>query len=216
MSDNYFELRTLTFIDSIQPQLAKHLAKIHSVSNPESYDAALLIEVAPAMKIHNLVDIALKNTKVRLRNSTTERHFGLLEVHHSDQGEVKEAGKAILRNTGLDENCRSKIDYLSNYIIRAVEEDHAALFNSAPKENKVIPGESVLILETTPAAYLAIACNEALKAANIKLIELKTHGASGRLVMCGEESELDSATEAAIAVLEKLNVMQASRAGSQL
>ena len=80
----------------------------------------------------------------------------------------------------------------------------------------VLARESVFILEATPAAYLSIACNEALKAANVKLISIQPFGASGRLTMSGSESEIDSAAEAACKVLETLNVMQASKSGTQL
>jgi len=49
----------------------------------------------------------------------------------------------------------------------------------------VLAEESVFILEVTPAAYLALACNEALKAARVKLITIRPFGATGRLVLSG-------------------------------
>lgn len=216
MSEKYFQLRTLTFIDSLQPQLVQYIARENNVCNPAEYDAALLIEIAPAMEIHHLVDLALKNTQVRLGAAVTERHFGLLQVQHADQGEVKEAGRAILREVGLDENSRARIELLANFVIRGVEQDHATLFTGTATGNMVTAGESVLIMEAAPAAYLAIVGNEALKAANIKLIELKAHGATGRLVLSGPEAEIDSAREAAEKVIDKLNEMQATKAGKQL
>ena len=66
MSNQEFELRTLTFIDSLQPQLAQYIAKDNRVYDPSEFDAALMIEIAPAMEIHSMIDIALKNTGVRL------------------------------------------------------------------------------------------------------------------------------------------------------
>ena len=65
--------------------------------------------------------------------------------------------------------------------------------------------ESVLILETRPAAYLTLAANEALKAADIKLISIRPFGATGRLVMAGTESEIDSGAAAALKSLAGLN-----------
>ncbi|MBI5787243.1 MAG: BMC domain-containing protein [Candidatus Schekmanbacteria bacterium] len=200
-----FELRTYTFIDSLQPQLAQFIAKDNRVYDPSEFDAALFLEIAPAMEIHTMIDMALKATKVRLGAVVTERQFGLLEVHHADQGEVQEAGQAILRATGLKITDRAEVKILTNKIIRGVEQDHAIFFTGAAKGNMVLAGESVLILETTPAAFLAIACNEALKAARIKLITVQPFGASGRLVLSGPESEIDSAAEAALRTLEVLN-----------
>ena len=216
MASTSFELRTLTFVDSLQPQLAQFIAKDNRVYDPAEYDAALLIEIAPAMEIHHMIDLALKATKVRLSVVVTERQFGLMQVHHADQGEVMEAGRAVLREIGRDENDRAQVKILTNKIIRSVEQDHAIMFTGASKGNMVIAGESVLIMEATPAAYLTIACNEALKAANVKLIDVKPYGASGRLTMSGSESEIDSAAEAAQKILEKLNETQANRNGKQL
>lgn len=216
MADHTFELRTLTFIDSLQPQLAQYIAKDNRVYDPAEFDSALLIEIAPAMEIHTMIDIALKSTRARLGSVVTERVFGLMMVHHQDQGEIMEAGNAVLRETNLDENQRSEVKILTRKTIRSIEQDHAIMFTGLAKGNMVLAGDSVFILEATPAAYLMIACNEALKAANVKLIDLKPFGASGRLIMSGTESEIDSAAEAAIRILDQLNDMKASGSGRQL
>jgi ethanolamine utilization microcompartment shell protein EutS len=216
MAKSGFELRTLTFIDSLQPQLAQYIAKDNRVYDPREFDAALMIEIAPAMEIHTMIDIALKATAVRLTSVVTERQFGLMLVHHGDQGEVMEAGKAILRETSLDENDRSAVDILTRKTIRGVEQDHAIMFTGTAKGNMVVAGESVFILEIVPAAYLMVACNEALKAANVKLIDLKPFGATGRLVLSGSEAEIDSAAEAAVKALKQLNEMKAAKTGRQL
>jgi ethanolamine utilization microcompartment shell protein EutS len=216
MSEQNFELRTLTFIDSLQPQLAQFIAKDNRVYDPSEYDAALFIEIAPAMEIHTMIDIALKATRARLGSVVTERVFGLMLVHHHDQGEVREAGRAVLSQTGLDENDRAEVKVLTNKVIRSVEQDHAIMFTGTARGNMVLAGESVFILEATPAAYLSIACNEALKAANIKLIEIRPFGATGRLTMSGTESEIDSAAEAAIKILNHLNDIKASGSRKQL
>jgi ethanolamine utilization microcompartment shell protein EutS len=216
MTASNFELRTLIFIDSLQPQLAQFIAKDNRVYDPAEYDSALFIEIAPAMEIHSMIDMALKATNVRLGSVVTERHFGLMQVQHADQGEVKEAGHAVLRETGLDENDRAEVKILTNKIIRGVEQDHAIMFTGTTKGNMVVAGESVFIMEVTPAAYLAVACNEALKEANVNLVDIKPFGATGRLILTGPESEIDSAAEAAIKNLENLNEMQKSKVGKQL
>jgi ethanolamine utilization microcompartment shell protein EutS len=216
MTEQKFELRTLIFVDSLQPQLAQFIAKDNRVYDPAEYDAALFIEIAPAMEIHRMIDMALKNTQVRLGSVVTERHFGMMQVQHADQGEVKEAGRAVLRETGLKESDRAECKILTNKIIRSVEQDHAIMFTGTTKGNMVVSGESVLIMEVTPAAYLAIGCNEALKAAEVKLVDIKPFGATGRLIISGGESEVDSAAEAASNVLTKLNDMLASGTGEQL
>jgi ethanolamine utilization microcompartment shell protein EutS len=216
MSAQGFELRTLTFIDSLQPQLAQYIAKDNRVYDPSEYDAALLIEIAPAMEIHTMIDVALKATKVRLGSVVTERIYGTMMVHHADQGEVREAGSAVLRQAQLDENQRSEVEILTQKTIRSIEQDHAIMFTGLAKGNMVLAGDSVFILEATPAAYLMIACNEALKAAEVKLIDIKPFGATGRLILSGPESEIDSSAEAAAKILSQLNEMKASGTRKQL
>lgn len=206
-----FELRTLIFLDCLQAQLAKAIPEKNIVQAPAPNDAMLIIEIAPAMEIHALLDLALKRTKVQLGALITERHYGQLFLHHADQGEIIEAGREILRTTNTDENNRAKIETLTNKIIRGIESDHANYFNLETKYNKVLPGESVFILETTPAAYLAIACNEALKAADIKLITIRSFGATSRLVMSGHEAEIDSGAGAALKIIDQLNTMRSHK-----
>ncbi|MBM4352734.1 MAG: hypothetical protein FJ109_02905 [Deltaproteobacteria bacterium] len=205
MSDKVFELRTYTFIDSLQPQLAQYIAKDNRVYDPAEFDAAVFLELAPAMEIHKMIDLVLKRTKVRLGSLVTERHFGMMQIHHADQGEVLEAGRIVFDQTGLSVANRAEVKILASHIIRGVEQDHAISFTALAKGNMVLAGDSILILEATPAAYLAIACNEALKAARVKLNTVIPWGATGRLIMSGPESEIDSASDAAQAILNKLN-----------
>ena len=201
-----FQLRTYIFIDQMQPQLAQFIAKDNRVYDPNEYDAAIMLELAPAMEIHRMIDLALKSTSVRLGSVVTERRYGLMQIQHPDQGEVRAAGASVLEQTGLTPLDRARLEIHTNMVIRGIEQDHAIYFTGTSKGNMVLADESVFILEVSPAAYLTIACNEALKAANIKLISIRPFGATGRLVMSGPESEIDSGVKAALSVLEDLNV----------
>ena len=60
MSDSSFQLRTFIFIDQLQPQLAQFIAKDNRVYDPKEYDAAIMLELAPAMEIHRMINLALK------------------------------------------------------------------------------------------------------------------------------------------------------------
>jgi microcompartment protein CcmL/EutN len=70
----------------------------------------------------------------------------------------------------------------------------------------LIPGESLFILETEPAAWIVLAANEAEKAARVNLVNLQPYGAFGRLWMSGPEAEIDAAAAAAIAAIEGVQV----------
>ena len=204
-SETGFQLRAYVFIDSLQPQLAQFMAKTNKVYDPREFDAALFVEIAPAMEIHVKIDQALKATRVRLGSMVTERVFGMMQVHHEDQGEVRAAGEAVLQASGLEESMRAPCEILQNKIIRSVEQDHAIAFTGLAWGNMALAGESVLIMEAEPAAYLSIACNEALKAAEIKLIDIRVFGATGRLIMSGSEAQIDYGAAAATAALEQIN-----------
>jgi hypothetical protein len=191
-------LKTFSFIDALQPQLATYVGTTARGFLPIPGDAALYVEIAPGIAINTVTDVALKSTKVRPAMQIVERAFGLLEVHHHDQGEVRQAGQAILETLELKESERQKPK------IRHVEPDHAIIVNSNRWGNMLLPGQSLFILETEPAGYITFAANEAEKAANISLVEVRPFGAFGRLWMSGTESEIDSAREAAIKALENI------------
>lgn len=201
---SHIQLKTFTFLDSLQPQLATYIGTTAKGFLPVPYDASLFVEIAPGISINMITDVALKATKVRPAVQIVERSFGLLEVHHKDQGEVRQAGNAILDWLKVSENDRQKVTIPSNQIIRSIEPDQAILINKSRSGSMVLPGQSLFILETDPAGYVAYAANEAEKAANVILVECRPFGAYGRLWMCGSESEIDSARDAAITALNNL------------
>ncbi len=204
-------LKTFSFIDALQPQLATFVGTTARGFLPIPGDAALYIEIAPGIAINTVTDVALKATKVRPAMQIVERAFGLLEVHHQDQGEVRQAGQAILETLELKEEQRQKPKIVSNQVIRHVEPDHAIIVNSNRWGNMLLPGQSLFILETEPAGYITFAANEAEKAAHVSLVEVKPFGAFGRLWMSGTESEIDSAREAAIKALESITGVNSSK-----
>lgn len=199
-----FQLRTYSFIDSLQPQIAQYIAKDNRVFDPSEYDASLFLEIHPAMQIHKMIDLALKATNVRLGVVITERHFGQLEVHHEEQGEVLAAGEAILKATDLSADDRAKCKLMTDMVLRGIESDHGIAFTGLAPGNMVVAGDSVLIMECEPAAYMAEICNEGLKAARVKLNLVTTWGASGRLILAGPEAEIDVAAEASRAAAARL------------
>ncbi len=195
-------LRTYVFLDSLQPQLAAHISTTCRGYFPVPYVASLFVEIAPGMAIHRLMDSALKNTKVQPATLVVERAYGMLELHSEDKGEVRSAGDSILKELGVKEEDRIKPRIVSNTIIRAIEPMHAMILDKIRFGSLIVPGESLLIIETEPAAYAALAANEAEKAANVKLIDVNPVGAFGRLYLAGSEAEVDSAAEAALAALK--------------
>ena len=203
-------LRCYTFLDSLQPQLASFIGKTARGFLPVPGVASLFVEIAPGIAVNRVTDVALKATRVAPAIQVVERAYGLLEVHHEDQGEVRQAGAAILSHLGVKEEERLKPSIATNQIIRAIEPYQAQIINRNSQGMMILPGQSLFILETDPAGYVAFAANEAEKAANVYLVQVQPYGAFGRLYMCGTEAEVDAAAKAAIATIEGL----AGRAGA--
>jgi ethanolamine utilization microcompartment shell protein EutL len=69
----------------------------------------------------------------------------------------------------------------------------------------LVPGETMLVLECAPAAYINYAVNEAEKGASIKILHVSSVGRFGRMWLSGSEAEIVSARNAAVKALEELD-----------
>ena len=199
------ELRTYCFLDILQPQYAAFVASTGKGYLPVERQAALYVEVAPGIEINRVTDVALKKTGVQPAVQVVERAFGLLEVHSFDQGEVREAGRAILDSMGLKEADRMKPKVMTSQSITNVSPYHATLVNRSRQGSMLLGGQTLYILECLPAGYAALAANEAEKASPITLIECRPFGAFGRLWLGGTEAHIAEAAKAAIAALEAVD-----------
>jgi BMC domain-containing protein len=198
-------LRAYVFLDKMQDQLAGFIGTTARGYLPVGGVAAYFIETAPGLVINRLTDVALKATAVTPGILVVERSFGLLEVHHPDQGQVRLAGKAVLEHLGIAEDERLKPRVVSQEVIRGLEPYHAQIINKMRFGDMLIAGESLYILEVEPAGYVAFAANEALKAARVKLIDASLFGAFGRLYLSGPEAQVDAAKDAAQRAIEGIS-----------
>ena len=200
------KLRTYVFVDSLQPQLAEYLGTVSQGFLPIPGDACMWLEVSPGMAVHRLTDIALKAARVRLVQQVVERAFGSMLIHHRDQSDVLEAGHSVLSRLKTTEDARQKCRIAWAEVIRSITPDHAVVINRQDRRGSMIlPGQSMFILETEPAGYIVYAANEAEKAANITLIDVKAVGAFGRLTLAGKEADIDEAARAAIQAIHNLS-----------
>jgi ethanolamine utilization microcompartment shell protein EutL len=199
-----FQLRTYAFVDRMQPQAAAHVASTCQGDVPVAGMSELYIEVAPGNEIFRCADIALKAAEVRPALQVVEREYGLLEIHSHTQAEVMAAGEAVLEYLQLKVSDRLKPKIASSMFVTNVNPYQAQLINKWRKGNLLIPGKSLWVLEVSPAAYVSLAANEAEKAADISIIEVRSLGRFGRLFISGTESDVQAAARAATAVIEDL------------
>jgi hypothetical protein len=196
------DLRSYVFLDSLQPQYASFLGTVAQGFLPIAGDASLFVEISPGIEINRVTDVALKATNVKPGMQIVERLFGVLEVHSPSQADVRQAGVAILAALELQEADRWKPRILTSQVIRRIDPHQAQLINRLRHGNMLIRGQTLYVLEVEPAAYAALAANEAEKAANINILEVVAFGAFGRVYLGGEERDIDVGWRAAVAAIE--------------
>ena len=205
------ELRCYCFIDKLQPQFASFLGTVAQGFLPVPGQASLFVEVAPGMDIMKVTDVALKATDVKPGMMILERMYGMLEVHSDSQAEVRQAGAAILEALDLKEADRIKPEITSSQVIRNISDYHSQLINRTRHGDMIVPGETLYVLECAPAGYAAIAANEAEKAADIKVLEVRAFGSFGRVYLGGDEKDIDVAWRAAEEAIKTITGRPAGR-----
>ena len=198
------ELRCYVFLDSLQPQFASFLGTVAQGFLPTQHQAALFVEIAPGMDINRVTDVALKATNVTPGMMIIERLYGMLEIHSTSQADVRAAGRAILEALDLKEEDRIKPKLLTSQVIRNISDYHTQLINRTRHGNMILPGHSLYVMECAPAGYAAIAANEAEKAANINILEVRAFGSFGRIYLGGEERDIEVGFRAAEKAIEAI------------
>jgi hypothetical protein len=200
-----FQLRCYVYLDRMQAQFAAFIGTITQGDLSTEGMASLYIEMAPGMEAFRVVDIAVKATRARPGVQIVEREFGTFEVHHHEQAEVLEAGRIVLERLGLEREDRVKPQVVASQIITNVDPYQAQLLNRFRRGTMLIPGQTLLVMEVAPAAYITYACNEAEKSSSINLLHFSGIGRFGRMWLSGTEAEIETARDASAAALEALD-----------
>ncbi len=199
-----FSLRCYCLLDRMQAQYAAFIGTVTQGDLPTEGMASLYIEMAPGNEVFRTVDIAVKATDAKPGAQIVEREFGMFEVHSHNQADVIEAGEVVLSRLGLKKEDRIKPAIASTQVITNVDPYQAQLLNRFRRGSMLVPGETMLVMECAPAAYINYACNEAEKKASIKVIHVSSVGRFGRMWLSGSEAEIITAREAAAKALDSL------------
>lgn len=195
-------IRSYIFIDQLQPKTMCYLGTFIRGFLPRTNMAALVVEVAPGLEIENITDIAVKNVDVHPGILVVERQYGYLELHSHSTSSVKAAGQAVLDYLGATAADAIKPEVLASRVVKRVDPYHAFLINRHRAGSMILAGETLFVLEMQPAAYAILAANEAEKAADIKVVDYRMMGATGRVYLSGEESNIRAAAQAAEQALQ--------------
>ena len=198
-------IRALMQIDNLQPKFAAYNGATVQGSIPLSCDTVLIGELAPGNGVFKLIDKALKASAVEATSQIVEREFGFFILRSPSNAEVSAAREAILSELGASLSDRTKPTVASTQIITSVEPYQAQLLNKWRKGSMLVPGQTLGILEVSPAAYISIAANEAEKSAEIDIVEVRAVGRFGRLFISGSENSVAAAMEAATKAIEAVD-----------
>jgi hypothetical protein len=209
------ELRSFVFLDNLQPQHAAYMGTVAQGFLPLPGDTSLWIEISPGIEINKITDIALKSASVRPGVQVVERLYGLLEVHSSSQGETRSAGQAILAALGVKREECIKPRVVSSQIIRNIDAYQTQLINRTRRGQLLLAGQTLYVLEVEPAAYAALAANEAEKAAAINILEVQAVGSFGRLYLGGQEQDILAGADGALTAIENVRGRTNPQSGRQ-
>jgi ethanolamine utilization microcompartment shell protein EutL len=199
---SHVTVRALIQIDRLQPQFAAYNGATVQGSIPLAGDTVLVGELSPGNEVFRVVDVALKAATIEATSQIVEREFGFFILRSPLNSEISAARDAVLAHLGLAITDRLKPTVESTQVITSVEPYQAQLLNKWRKGSLVVPGQTLGIIECSPAAYASIAANEAEKAGSIGVVEVRAVGRYGRFFMSGSEAEVETAMAAAVAALE--------------
>jgi hypothetical protein len=202
------ELRVYLFVEELQQQFAAYMSTPTRARGYPPYQGqhSLIIEVAPGLAIERVIDLALKSEpNVEPGILFVERQFGVLEIHASDIEVVKRAGQAILDGIGASASDQLQPRILYIDIVENITDQHAIIINRNRQASMVMPGQSLLVYEMTPALFATVAANEAEKAApEVTLVDVQMIGAAGRVYMSGTTESVTKARDAITKVLDSV------------
>lgn len=196
MSTRPIELRGALVIDQMQPQFAAIIAANGDGFFPVEGEAAFWLEVRPGIVINRLLDVALKSCDVTPGALMTERSYGTVEVHSSDQGQVREAARKMLAAAGVSSEDGLKPHLMTDEIIRKIDPHQAMMINKSRAGMLVLGHDTLYTLEVNPAVWVLLAANEAEKAAPVRIVGLGHNGAVGRLRLAGTDAAIEQAVKA--------------------
>ncbi|MDQ1628659.1 MAG: hypothetical protein QOI54_2403 [Actinomycetota bacterium] len=188
------ELRVYLMVEDLQRQFAAYLATPTRARGYPPFEGqhALIVEVAPGLAIERVIDLALRAVPdVEPGILFVERQFGVLEVHAGKLADVHRAGEAILAGLGAVPSDQLRPRVLYSDVIEDVTDQHAVIINRTRQASMLLPGQTLLVYEMTPALFAAVAANAAEKVApGITLVDVSMIGAAGRVYLGGSTADV--------------------------
>lgn len=202
------ELRVYLLLEDLQRQFAAYLGTPTRARGYPPFEGqhSLIVEVAPGLAIERVTDLALRAVpSVEPGILFVERQFGVLEVHGADLEDVRRAGAAILDGLGAKATDQLRPRVLYSDVIEDVTDQHAVIINRNRQASMLMPGQTLLVVEMTPALFATVAANAAEKVApEVTLVDVSMIGAAGRVYMAGSTEDVLRARDEIARVLHEV------------
>jgi hypothetical protein len=202
------ELRVYLLLEDLQRQFAAYMATPTRARGYPPFEGqhSLIVEVAPGLAIERVTDLALRAVpSVEPGILFVERQFGVLEVHGSDLDDVRRAGAAILEGLEAKATDQLRPQVLYQDVIEDVTDQHAVIINRNRQASMLMPGQTLLVYEMTPALFATVAANAAEKVApDVTLVDVSMIGAAGRVYMAGSTEDVLRARDEITRVLREV------------
>jgi hypothetical protein len=202
------ELRVYLLVRDLQRQFAAYLGTPTRARGypPQAGEHSLIVEVAPGLAIERVTDVALRTVPaVEPGILFVERQFGVLELHGPDLADVERAGQAILAGLGASAADQLRPRILFSDVIEDVTDRQAVIINRNRGGSMLMPGDTLLVCEVTPALFASVAANEAERAApGVTLVDVSMIGVAGRIYMSGTTPDVLAAQRRIEAVLAEV------------
>jgi hypothetical protein len=187
------ELRVYLLLEDLQRQFAAYMGTPTRARGYPPFEGqhSLIVEVSPGLAIERVIDLALRAVPTVEPGILFVRQFGILEVHGSDLDDVRRAGAAILEGLDASPEDQLRPRVLFSDVIEDVTDQHAVIINRNRQASMLMPGETLLVCEMTPALFATVAANEAEKVApGVTLVDVSMIGAAGRVYMSGSTEDV--------------------------
>jgi hypothetical protein len=202
------ELRVYLLIQDLQRQFAAYLGTPTRARGypPLEGSHAVIVEIAPGLAIERVTHEALRAVPdIEPGLLFVERQFGILEVHSDDLSAAKQAGEAILTGLGASAADQLRPRVLFADVIEGVSDQHAVILNRTRQASMLMPGDTMLVVEMTPALFAAVAANEAERVVpENTLVDVQMIGAAGRVYIGGTTDDVLRAHAAIVDVLDEV------------
>jgi hypothetical protein len=202
------ELRVYLLLEDLQRQFAAYLGTPTRARGYPPFEGqhSLIVEVAPGLAIERVIDLALRAVPdVEPGILFVERQFGVLEVHAEKLEDVQRAGAAILAGLAATAADQLRPRVLYSDVIEDITDQHAVIVNRNRQASMVLPGQTLLVYEMTPALFATAAAQAAEKVApGLTLVDVSMIGAAGRVYMAGSTEEVLAARDEITRVLGEL------------